>query len=261
MVRKTKLGRAELDALAPRVPWEEFVGPFTAAWGHPGNTHDALEPEHITVVASTRGGKTYLSLHLLVALCDAQRFRGYVIGTKPSDRTLSRSGLTMTDTWPPPYRATNPVIVWPKRKNPSEGYSRQRVVVRTMLDALWADHAREIVMFDERAYVENELALRHQSHLYDIQGNGVGIANLNATQRPVKIDRTAFSEVGWVFAGKLGEERDRETLSYIGGDSEMIYAINSALETREFLVIRRSTMELVRTRAPAPPGSRSAPST
>lgn len=226
-----------------RIPWNQLEPYFLANWGWPDGK---WMPEHVAVTGPTGSGKSYLATHLLHQRAVKGGAHVVVIATKPADGTVNRltakdKGWKLRKTWPPDY-AENRVIFWPPSGKPGEGVAKQRNAMFNMLDEMWKPDANIIVMFDEIAYLEEELRLRSLITKYWREARALGITIVASTQRPRGVSRYMHSEPSWSIAFKPQDLDDMRRVAEILGSREFIPDL-SELQRREFILCKKATGE------------------
>lgn len=233
--------------LPPRVSWDELGPDFFLTWGFP---HGKWMPEHLAMYGPTGAGKSYFEKTILM---ERARLRGshiVLIATKPADRTISSMGWPVVTKWPPSKgwsdrRKTEQVIFWAKGGLRKSEQERQKVMIEDLLDKLWVPNSNIIVVFDEVAYVEQELGLSTHVQTYFREGRTLGITVVASTQRPANVTRFMHSESTWSVFFSPKDEDDAERMAQVAGNKQ--YYVRVLRELRrdqyEFLLVHNLTNE------------------
>lgn len=250
---------AELDALAPWVPWQQFRPWFRYQWA---------AGEHVSMIGPTGSGKTTLALELL----DRRDFV-VALGTKPKDPTLDqlvkRQGWQLTRAWPEggvagwfghggirvrkvrmsdgSSRERAHVVLWPKYERVTDR-QRQREVFDHALAEMFADTGW-CVFADEVFYLAQTLGLAdHLDNLWT-QGRSIGLTLVAGTQRPAFVPRNMYSQATHLF---LWGDNDEDNVRRVGGlgglSNALVRAIVAGLPQHHVLYVNTRTRALARTR-------------
>lgn len=223
-----------------RIPWSELGPEFMELWGWPNGKRD---PEHITVLGPTGSGKSVFSLQICQERAKLRGAHVIVIATKPADKSLISTRWPIVEKWPPQY-GQDQCIFWPAAKmKPEERKPVQKQAIGYALNDLWRPNANHIVMFDEIAYLEQELGLRTTITTYWREARSVGITMVAGTQRPRGVSRYMHSESAWVAAFKPRDEDEALRMAEICGSRREFKDTILGLKRYEFLLVRRSTDE------------------
>jgi hypothetical protein len=242
-----------------RVPWE-IAGPdFYRAWGRP---RGKVQPEHVAIYGPTGSGKSWFERTILM---ERARLRGshiIVVATKPADETLRGMGWPITTVWPPKrgWRdkrgSHDQVIFWAKADGlDKEGRAQQKAAIEDLLSQLWRPNSNVIVVFDELAYLEQELDLTTTITTYFREARALGITIVSNTQRPTGTTRWMHSESGWSVFFAPKDEEDAERLAQTAGNK--LYFTRVLRELRrdkyEFLLVHSLTNECIISSIPGKP--------
>lgn len=224
-----------------RVPWSELSHEFYERWGWPDGKY---EPEHVAVVGPTGSGKSMFQTEIITKRAELRGSHVVVIATKPADKTLRRIGWPVVNKWPPPYGKHEHVIFWPKAGKPIEGVGVQRVAIGRMLNEIWRPEAHTILVFDEIAYVEQELRLKTIVDRYWREGRSLGFTIVAGTQRPRNVSRYMWSEPSWSVAFPPDDEDEAKRVAEIvGGRTKFTNILTNELRPHEFLIANRRKKE------------------
>lgn len=225
------------------VPWEELGPQFFEAWGYPKGK---FQPEHMAIYGPTGRGKSHFESYLLQ---ERARLRGsqiVLIATKPADKTLMGMGWPIVDSWPPETGWTKKrdhfrqCIFWATADGlDDDAQARQSAKIRRLLEQLWVPKSNTIVVFDEIAYVEQELKLGNVTSRYFREGRSLGITVVATTQRPANVSRTMHSETNWSIFFAPKDEEDAERLAQIAGNKTYFKRALADLDATnfEFLIV------------------------
>lgn len=233
--------------LPERVSWEELGPEFFRAWGYP---HEHWMPEHLAIYGPTGSGKSFFEKTILM---ERARLRGshiVLICTKKADKTISSMGWPIVHTWPPSKgwsdrRKTEQVIFWAKGSLSRVDRDRQAAMIDDLLSKLWTEDANIIVVFDEIAYVENELGLSTHIDTYFREGRSQGITVVASTQRPSNVSRFMHSETSWSVFFTPKDEDDAERMAQVAGNKAYYTRVLQQLrrDQYEFLLVHNLTNE------------------
>lgn len=234
---------SEVEALAPMVPWSDFLPAFMEAW----SPNDSQRAEHVTVVGPTGQGKTTLMLALLKERARLRSSHIVIMAAKPKDATLSRLGWPILREWPPGYGQAQ-VIYWPKFGDVRGVIARQRAAFEPVLADIFADGNRTIYI-DEAAYFTEDLKLDGILRRIWQMGRSQNLLVVAGTQRPVRVPRPMFSECSWFAAFRSTDEDELRRVSEIGGaDTKALRAIIRTLQPHEFVICSTRTGKMLRSK-------------
>lgn len=229
-----------------RVPWQQVCDYFT-------RTHKL--GEHVAIEGPNGSGKSVLALLLLeergtrqtVAKAGGGVRRPVsitVMAVKPRDRTLSLLGwkrMRDLSQWPPPY-GDEQVILWPTYGDPATVASRQRAIFEPALREIMGS-GNQIVYIDEAAYFEEPmptgLGLHGLLNQFWYMSRANGVTLMAATQRPVRVSRSMWSEPYWLFIFRPEDEDDLKRVAQLSGSKQLVLDVVPTLGTHEFLMLRR----------------------
>ncbi len=229
-----------------RIPWSILGPEFIRTWGYARGT---AMPEHVEILGQTGSGKSFFEACILL---QRQRARGshiIVIATKPADETMLATGWPVITKYPPDDPRISAVIFWPQAAGLSKAGQRQQAeAIQSLLEKLWRPNANVIVVFDEIAYVVNDL--NHPDTPFKImvakyyrEGRGLGITIVASTQRPQGVIRQVHSESGWTVCFAPKDEEDAERMAQVLGGKKTYLPILKTLnrEKYEFLIVHGLT--------------------
>ena len=251
------------EALSRALPeyedWELLGPDFMEAWGYPDGK---FKPEHLAIYGQTGRGKSFFEAYILKERARLRGSRIVVIATKPADKTLTALGWPVVSSWPPEtgwskkrdhYRTC---IFWAKAKGLGpDAQKRQAAQVRDVLEQLWVPDSNTIVVFDEIAYIEQELGLKTVTGRYLREGRALGITVVATTQRPANVSRGMHSETTWSVFFAPKDEEDAERLAQIAGNKLYFKRALAELDATnyEFLLVHNFTGEYVISSLPKKP--------
>lgn len=231
-----------------RVPWSVLGPEFIATWGY---ARGKPMPEHVEIMGQTGSGKSWFEV---IILLQRQRARGahiVVIATKPADETLVATGWPIITSWPPPDPRETAHIFWiPSTNLDQSGQLEQARKIYDLLVKLWRPGANIIVVYDEVAYIVDDLnfprqgaPLRTTVARYYREGRGQGITQVASTQRPQGVIRQVHSESQWVVGFAPADDDDGERMAQVFGGKRTYLPILKSLdrEKYEFLIKHRIT--------------------
>jgi len=227
--------------MVERVSWRELEPEFLNTWGRPNGR---VEAEHISIVGPSGSGKSKFGTYVVSKRAEMRGSHVMVIATKPADRTLKGMGFSITRKWPPEYGKHEQFILWPKdTKNAYESRQGQAQEIYTALTDIWQENANTIVVFDEIAYVEQELGLKTIIERYWREGRSIGISLVATTQRPRNVTRYMWSEPSWVVAFRPDDEDEAKRVAEIIGGRRTYTQPLLELKRHEFILINRRERE------------------
>lgn len=237
------------------MPWDELGPDFLRVWGYPDGK---FMPEHLEILGPTGSGKSFFEREILTQRARLRGSHIVVVATKPADKTLVGMGWPVVTSWPPGYKKPQ-VIYWAKAKGlTAEGRAAQRAAVEHLLNQLWKKDSNIIVVFDEIAYVEQELGLRTHIATYYREARGLGITIVATTQRPQGVSRYIHSESTWSVFFAPKDEEDAERMAQVAGGKKFYKPVLMDLDRskREFLLVHNLTnkryISSIPPRAPVP---------
>lgn len=233
-------------AQVERVPWSVLGPQFISTWGY---ARGEAMPEHVEILGQTGSGKSYFETCILL---QRQRARGshiVVVATKPADATLTATGWPVVDKYPPDDPRVTAVIFWPQAAGlDKEGQHQQAAKIMSLLAKLWHPDANIIIVFDEIAYLCNDLnfpdlPLKIALAKYYREGRGLGITIVASTQRPQGVIRQMHSESGWTVCFAPKDEEDAERMAQVLGGKKTYLPILKTLNRQkyEFLIVHGLT--------------------
>lgn len=228
------------------VPWSVLGPQFIRTWGY---ARGSMMPEHVEILGQTGSGKSYFETCILLQRHAARGSHIVVIATKPADETLLSTGWPVVTKYPPDDARETAVIYWPQAAGLSkEGQREQAAAIVSLLQKLWRPDANIIVVFDEIAYLcqdLNEPAFPFRVILakYYREGRGLGITIVASTQRPQGVIRQVHSESGWTVCFAPKDEEDAERMAQVLGGKKTYLPILRLLnrEKYEFLIVHGLT--------------------
>lgn len=224
-----------------RVKWSELEPAFLNAWGRPNGR---IESEHIAVLGPTRSGKSYFTTYVTQKRVELRGSHVLVIATKPADKTLKNTKWPIIRKWPPQYHERPQCILWPQAPGDERlALRNQAFQIWTALNEIWHENSNTIVVFDEIAYVEQELHLKTLINRYWREGASLGISVLATTQRPRNVTRYMWSEPAWVVAFRPDDEDEAKRVAEIIGGRRKYGDVLNDLNRHEFVIINRRERE------------------
>lgn len=227
----------------PFVPWTEMKNEFISVWGWPNRK---FQPEHVAILGPTGSGKSLLATEIVKARVSLRNSSTIIVATKPGDKTM-KMGWPIIKKWPPPF-GKNQVIFWPDSPKPDESAVMQREQIMEMLKDLWQKDSNTVILWDEIAYIEQELNLKTTITRYWREARALGITMVATTQRPRYVSRYMHSESVWGIAFRFSDEDDaRRTAEILGSRKDYTDQI-LALKRHEFLIVYKTLGQAYRSR-------------
>lgn len=233
-----------------RIPWSVLGPEFIAAWGEP---RGKKKPEHVEVLGQTGSGKSWFMATILLQRQQAKRSHIVYIATKADDDTIPEIGWPIVQHYPPSDHRETACVFWiPSTGLNVEGQRQQAKQIYDLLVQLWHPEANIVVVFDEVAYVcedlnfPPDLPLRAAVSKYLREGRALGITVVAATQRPQGVPRQIHSEVGWTICFAPKDEEDAERMAEVLGGKRTYKPILEMLnrENYEFLIVHGLTRKM-----------------
>lgn len=243
--QRTRAAEVESRPLPPRIPWDTLAPDFLRAWGYP---RGVWQPEHLEVLGPTGSGKSYFLKTILQARALVRGSHIVILATKPADETLTSLGWPIITKWPPNQWSKDraQVIYWAKAKGlGADGLKAQKMAVENLLENLWRPNANIVLVFDEIAYVEQDLGLRALITRYYREARALGITIVAGTQRPQGVSRYMHSESSWTVCFKPKDDDDAERVAQVLGNKKYYLRVLDSLDAtkREFLLVHNLTKE------------------
>lgn len=224
-----------------RVPWAELEPEFLSSWGRPNGKFGA---EHVSIVGPTGSGKSNFQTYVVKARCEMRGSHAVIIATKPADTTLRKMQWPIIRKYPPEWKDREAYILWPQStRNAAESLYLQRQTIGQCLTDIWVEGSNTIVVFDEIAYVEQELGLKVLINRYWREARSLGITVVATTQRPRNVTRYMWSEPTWIVAFRPDDEDEAKRVAEIIGGRRLYTEALLSLEEFEFIIIKRRSKE------------------
>jgi hypothetical protein len=115
-------------------------------------------PEHVEILGQTGSGKSYFETCILLQRLIGRGSHIIVVATKPADETLLKTGWPVVDKYPHDDPRETAIIYWPQAAGLTKaGQAEQAYKIMELLNKLWKPNANVIIVFDEIAYLHNDL--------------------------------------------------------------------------------------------------------
>lgn len=205
--------------------------------------------DHVTVLAPTDWGKSYL-LATLLEVTASPKLQAINLCIKPRDKTMvdwtKRLGYRQVRSWPPGpslttmWRKPAGYTLWPRHTfDPDvDDYVLYTQCRKAILDSY--KRGNRIINADEVLGLI-DLGLMKDLRGVWTRGRSMGCGLWGANQSPSYIGRWAYSQAAHVFLGNDPDKRARERFGEIGGgiDPDLIRSMTLGLGEHEWLYIRR----------------------
>lgn len=205
--------------------------------------------EHVSIIAPTNSGKTYLANQLLERTA-TKDMPAIILVMKPKDDTVKeyvkKNDLRIVRTWPPPISVMKPgkqkgYVVWPVHSyDPHvDDANHYKIFRRAILDNY--KRGNRIIFADEVYSLDDELGLDRELVTVWTKGRSMGTSMWAATQKPTHVPTWMYDQAEHLFLAYDPDERNQKRFGEIGGmDPKMIREQVQNLKFREWLYIRRS---------------------
>jgi len=208
--------------------------------------------EHVSTIAPTGWGKTYLLQGLLEATATPE-LPGVMLVMKPRDKTVTSwakgAGWRTVRSWPPlpaAWGAKPPGwVLWPRHRfDPAvDDPAHYAIFRKAILDSY--KRGKRILFADEVYSLAAELGLSRELVTLWTKGRSMDCGLWGATQKPTHVPRWMYSQAHHLFLGNDPDEAARDRFSEIGGvDPKLLKAIVSTLPKHAWLYIRRDGSRL-----------------
>lgn len=227
-------------------PWSSLEPEFLASWGRPDGK---VEAEHIAIVGPTGSGKSMFQTYVAKARAELRGTNAFIICTKPADSTLTKMGWPIVRKWPPEFGKHENFILWPPSpKDEDEAHRIQRDMIREALTSIWHKNAHIMVIFDEIAYLEDELGLKLLVRRFWRESRSLGITMVACTQRPTYVSRYMWSEPSWIVAFAPNDEDEMPRVAQVLGGRKQFGPELMNLGRYEFLIRNRRSKEVYKSK-------------
>lgn len=206
--------------------------------------------EHVTFIAPTGGGKTYLANELL-ARTHGPKLPSVTLVMKPRDLTVRRlvrqEDVRRVRHWPPGANVrlwrpeTAGYVLWPRHQfDPDIDEPAHYEIFRTaILDSY--KRGKRILFGDELYSLGTELGLRRELITVWTKGRSMECGLWGATQRPRDVPLHAYSQAEHLFLAYDPDRSARDRYAEIGGvDPAIVAATTAQLPRYWWLYIRRT---------------------
>ena len=223
-----------------RVSWHDLEPSFLENWSW---STGKFQGEHLAIVGPTGSGKSMFQNHIVKRRAEERGSNVYILATKPADDMMKALKWPIVNTWPPPYGKHQNVIFWPKALKPMEGLGEQRLAIARFLNDIWRENANCVLVFDEIAYLEEELRLQKITNRYWREARTLGISMVAGTQRPRNVGRHMWSQASWSIAFRPDDEDDASRVAEIIGGRQKFKETLLSLNPYEFIIVNRRQKE------------------
>lgn len=207
---------------------------------------------HVSFIAPTQSGKTYLA-NQLITRSVAEDLPGYMLVMKRKDKTVA-DFLEAQDRWrrttvypPPPSPRRKPLgwVVWPHHTaDPDADDVRMERIFRELLRDRYVK-GDSIVFADEVQGLVEEMHLTRELIRIWARGASEGCGMWAATQRPYMAPQHMYSQAEHLFIAYTPDKRDQDRFAEIGGvDPDQVRDVVMKLPQYYWLYIRRSKRQM-----------------
>jgi len=213
--------RARLEYIS----YAEFLRRMKEQW-KPG--------QHVSLVAPTGGGKTFVARDLVVI-----RKWSVVIATKGKDKSLglyeTENDFIYYDTWPPYYKDRH-VLLWKRPAQLGDFLPQARLIYRMMNDVYMV--GAWCVYFDDLFYVSTTLGLKSAVQMFYTQVRSNDVSIVAGMQRPSWVPLEAVSQATYLLVWRIRSKMDLERIAEgMGLDKDELRYANGLLSPYEFLLL------------------------
>lgn len=208
--------------------------------------------QHVTVLAPSGGGKTYMAQQLLEKTITTE-LTAVMLVMKPRDSTVqsyaTRNKLRIVRDWPPTggnamarvfREKPKGWVLWPRETgDPDLDDERHEAIFRRAIRERYRK-GQTIIFADETYSLEKEMDLGKDLNRVWTKGRSMGTGLWAASQRPRHISLWAYQS-HHLFIGKDPDVQSQKRLAEIGGgiDPDAVLATMDKLERYEFIYINR----------------------
>lgn len=209
----------------PNLHWSVVRDRLNSSW-------TAREAPHISVMAQTRAGKTYLATRGILPLCQMDRV--CFVDVKGSDPTSSSWGKAVRQLPRPGlrslrslFRGSEPREHWYRlvtHSHPSNT-EKARDQVRRAFDQILAE-GDWVIVFDElRAITDPASPGLHLKPYYEefiLRGGSKGIATVSLSQEPRWCPGAFYTQSNFYFFSRLEDEATHKRIAEVGSTKQII---------------------------------------
>lgn len=219
------------------IPWHKLEPAFLESWGYP---NEKFQAEHIAIEGPTGSGKSQFQIYIAQARVKLRAAHAMIIVTKPADDTIQSLGWPIIRKWPPEYGKHDHFVLWPPSpRDEKAAIDIQTSTIRQALTDIWHPKSNIIVLFDEIAYLEDELKMKLLIRRYWRESRALGISMVATTQRPAYVSRYMWSEPSWIVAFAPSDEEEAARVGQILGGRKLYTQELMNLERYQFIIINR----------------------
>lgn len=214
-------------------------------WGAVHNRLDefwtAQDAPHHSIIAQTRGGKSYLITRGILPLTESDRV--LIIDNKGDDPTLKGYGRPVANL----NRITRDLFV-DKRKPRSQWYrlivhddwEQARAQVLKALQVVYSEGDWVVVIDETRALTDPQvpgLRLRAEVERLWLRGGSRGISVVAATQAPRWVPSSFYDQASFAWIGRVEDEAAQKRMLEIGGLTKNMLPQIQQIERHKWLYL------------------------
>jgi hypothetical protein len=219
-------GRVAEETLhIPTQRWEVVQSRLNQYW-------TAREAPHISIMAQTRAGKSYLVTRGIMPLCRNDRV--LMIDVKGNDRTTSGWGKPVREL---PTKATQSIHQLWRGPKPEDHWfrlvtyagpqntERSRDQVRRALDRVLSEGDWVVYIDELRAVTDPSSPGLHLKPYYEeiiLRGGSKGIASISLSQEPRWCPGAFYTQSNFYFFSRLEDEQTHKRISEVGSAKQLI---------------------------------------
>lgn len=243
-----KWGASDTSSVIPKVPFEEVKKRLEKYWL-------AGKAPHHSIIAQTRGGKSFLIGNGILPLIEDERV--LIIDVKGDDPTFAEIGKPVRKV---PSRGSRSFNDWLSEGKPrehwyrlivSEDWTDARQQVGKALADVYKEHNWTVVLDETRALTDPRVPSLNLGPLVEqmwLRGGSKGICVVAATQGPRWVPKSFYEQAQFHWVGAVEDEDAQKRLREIGGFEKHHLQTIGHLEQYHYVYTDRMSEDGVRYR-------------